>query len=155
MVWKRFCIGVAAWTSLALVTLTTGCASPLFAASNEPPIPPIIKTSTGQTIPVVAAGYQRSNGSSVVIADSPGPQVLLKGKEPVVVTPGETFHVSFEKKPTSIQENTWKGKDVISLNSHPPPWVFPTTPGEYDYELTAWWGKDYASYDFFVDVRGS
>lgn len=118
--------------------------------------PPTLELTMGKTkVPVVAGSYAWKSFAKHVIADSPGPNYLLKDTEPVVAQPGSEIKVKFSRKPERIIWSRWVGNDVvdrIELESNT--LILPEEPDEYLYSIRAEWGKDKSgTFAFAVKVE--
>jgi hypothetical protein len=62
--------------------------------------------------------------------------------------------LSFSKNPKLMELAVWSNKNQISkTNLKQNSFNLPTNTGDYTYEMTGHWGKNYANYDFEVQMH--
>lgn len=150
-------IAVAAVVLAALFLVGCGnsvhTAHPPASGSTGDVLPPRASLIIGnQQIPAVINGYQWSDGAQTVVADAAtDPAKNLKKYD---ATPGQRATLSFRKKPKSVQITMWaNGKQALTSKLSGPSFSLPSQAGDYTYEVTGHWGKEYVNYDFNVQVQ--
>jgi hypothetical protein len=132
--------------------LTVGGAIFWRAVTGMPDRPPQAWVAFGgQRFTMVINGYQWSNGNSGVVADAAFHPA--RNLEAIPASAGATARFIFDSTPESVHVTMWSnGKESSTHDMSGTTFSLPHEPGEYTYEVTGTWGKNYVNYDFEVRV---
>jgi hypothetical protein len=105
----------------------------------------------GQRFAMVINGYQWSNGNSGAVADAA--LHPARNLEAIPANAGATARLIFDSAPESVHVTMWSnGKESSTREMSGTTFSLPHEPGDYTYEVTGTWGKNYVNYDFEVRV---
>ena len=103
-----------------------------------------------QTVKPTINGYQWSNGHSSTVADVAF--APAKGLKKYQGHKGEKVTLAFDTPPKTLSMTMWVNNKKRTASIKNAQFKLPGKPGDYTYEITGHWGKNYVNYDFAVHV---